>query len=317
MTTASARGAVQWVNRNIVNVAATRAQYRLYVIGDATLWQQNRHLKTVKEILDTFALKEIESIKENQDLTPEEKREAYKAAAENLPSGSSFAQKISDDDGLDEDYLTDTSGLTNGLMAYKFTNQALTKEQLGEFGFGSEEEFQSFDQSVKKNLELGIKLFYFLKPIFEENDSFDASCCGILFCKALETHMNHCFMDHLKQVLPKFRIRGKNQKEVALEDVNDKTLMLGALKFIITNNKKTLAKVMDSQGLKKYNLNWWNKFTNKFERCIKYRNTCCHEGAFKWSDLDKLIKNMFKTSSEPPQLEGVIFEGEVGKKLIK
>ena len=32
---------------------------------------------------------------------------------------------------------------SNGLMAYKFTNQALTKEQLGEFGFGSEEEFQS------------------------------------------------------------------------------------------------------------------------------------------------------------------------------
>ena len=126
--------------------------------------------------------------------------------------------------------------------------------------------------------------------------------------------MNHCFMDHLKQVLPKFRIRGK--KKVALEDVMTNT-DARCFKVYYNNNKKTLAKVMDSQGLKKYNLNWWNKFTNKFERCIKYRNTCCHEGAFKWSDLDKLIKNMFKTSSEPPQLEGVIFEGEVGKKLIK
>ena len=31
-------GAVNWVNKNIVNVAATRAKFRFYVIGDKTVW---------------------------------------------------------------------------------------------------------------------------------------------------------------------------------------------------------------------------------------------------------------------------------------
>lgn len=49
-----ASGAVKWVNSNIVNVAATRAKYRLYIIGDksANVWQKNKHLKTAMEILD-------------------------------------------------------------------------------------------------------------------------------------------------------------------------------------------------------------------------------------------------------------------------
>ena len=32
-----AAGAVRWVNSNIVNVAVTRAKYRLYVIGDSSM----------------------------------------------------------------------------------------------------------------------------------------------------------------------------------------------------------------------------------------------------------------------------------------
>lgn len=34
----NAAGAVNWVNKNIVNVAATRAKYRFYPIGDRTVW---------------------------------------------------------------------------------------------------------------------------------------------------------------------------------------------------------------------------------------------------------------------------------------
>lgn len=31
-------GAVNWVNNNIVNVAATRAKFRFYMIGDKSVW---------------------------------------------------------------------------------------------------------------------------------------------------------------------------------------------------------------------------------------------------------------------------------------
>lgn len=45
---ATAKGAVNWVNDNIVNVAVTRAKYRLYVIGDETLWRQNQSVALIQ-----------------------------------------------------------------------------------------------------------------------------------------------------------------------------------------------------------------------------------------------------------------------------
>lgn len=53
-----ARGAVNWVNKNIVNVAATRAKFRLYVIGDEDAWKASTCVSWAKDIIDTFAVKE-------------------------------------------------------------------------------------------------------------------------------------------------------------------------------------------------------------------------------------------------------------------
>lgn len=50
-----AEGAIKWVNENIVNVAVTRARYRLYVVGDDVAWGKseifNQVLQNIK--LDT------------------------------------------------------------------------------------------------------------------------------------------------------------------------------------------------------------------------------------------------------------------------
>lgn len=43
----TAKGAVRWVNTNIVNVAVTRAKYRLCVVGDYTVWKQSRLFRVV------------------------------------------------------------------------------------------------------------------------------------------------------------------------------------------------------------------------------------------------------------------------------
>jgi len=53
-----ANGAVQWVKPNIVNVATTRAKYRLYIIGDYEVWKKSEIFKITKNILDTYNLKE-------------------------------------------------------------------------------------------------------------------------------------------------------------------------------------------------------------------------------------------------------------------
>ena len=65
-------GAVRWVNSNIVNVAVTRAKYRLYVIGDIRAWEANRYIREMKAVMDTFALKEIAALQESH-LDPEKR----------------------------------------------------------------------------------------------------------------------------------------------------------------------------------------------------------------------------------------------------
>ncbi len=41
-----------FVNSNIVNVAATRAKYRFYVVGDIKVWCNNEYINTAKSIID-------------------------------------------------------------------------------------------------------------------------------------------------------------------------------------------------------------------------------------------------------------------------
>lgn len=62
------KGAVDWVNSNIVNVAATRAKYRLYVVGDHSLWKQNPNLKLAQSKLDLYKENENFDFKSNKSL---------------------------------------------------------------------------------------------------------------------------------------------------------------------------------------------------------------------------------------------------------
>ena len=40
------------MNSNIVNVAATRAKYRLYIIGDKEVWKNNKYVNKAREIIE-------------------------------------------------------------------------------------------------------------------------------------------------------------------------------------------------------------------------------------------------------------------------
>ncbi len=53
-TSEDAKSAIRWVNNNIVNVAATRAKYRLYVIGDIEAWKRSKCVSRAKKILDSY-----------------------------------------------------------------------------------------------------------------------------------------------------------------------------------------------------------------------------------------------------------------------
>lgn len=49
-----AKGAINWVNNNIVNVAVTRAKYRLYVIGDEEAWKKSACISLARKYLKKF-----------------------------------------------------------------------------------------------------------------------------------------------------------------------------------------------------------------------------------------------------------------------
>ncbi len=53
-TSEAAKPAIMWVNTNIVNVAATRAKYRFYVIGDIEAWKNSKCVNRAKKILDSY-----------------------------------------------------------------------------------------------------------------------------------------------------------------------------------------------------------------------------------------------------------------------
>lgn len=47
----NALGAVKWVKSNIVNVAVTRAKYRIYVVGDYSVWNKSKYVRILNEHL--------------------------------------------------------------------------------------------------------------------------------------------------------------------------------------------------------------------------------------------------------------------------
>lgn len=60
-TSNDSKGAITWVNTNIVNVAVTRAKYRLYIIGDIAAWKYSLCVSTAKEGMDKSAKTHIKS----------------------------------------------------------------------------------------------------------------------------------------------------------------------------------------------------------------------------------------------------------------
>ena len=320
-TSEGAGGAVRWVNHNIVNVAATRAKFRLYMIGDEEAWKASPCVHTAKEIIDTFAIKEIKSILE-QGLPMEEQKSALIKASAALPSVTAFSAVAREDENGGTDYSVDTSGLILGLNE-EFLKTELSAEQLGKFGFHAMRDLEHLSERVKENLVLGMKLFFLLEPVYRVNRKLDASCCAVLFCKAMELRMKECFVKSLQELFPKFKVRGmgKGRERVELKSAGNDELTLGAFYTILKANKAELGRRMKETGNAAYDEAWWNAFGDKLKDCTNRRNLCCHCGLFSWKDQSFLLFDMFKKDTEKegrsPQIGGILFESEVGKRLVQ
>lgn len=316
-TSSNSQGAVEWVNNNIVNVAVTRAKFRLYVIGDEKVWQKSSCVKKAKMILDTYAIRKIKTILEER-LPEEEQAKALISASASLPSITSFPVNTVEDEDGSIDFSVDTSSLLQGLDP-GFISEELTKEQLGKFGFRSMEDVKELPLEVQENLLWGMKLFYLLSPVYKVNSQLDASCCAILFCKALELRMKECFEESLKAVFPEEKIRGqgKGRGSVALQNVKSDELTLGAFQTILYAKRTELGRRMAQKGKAEYGYEWWDAFVTRLRECTNRRNRCCHSGLFSWKEQSYLLAEMFKQNRSDSQvrMEGILFESKIGKRL--
>lgn len=302
-----AAGAVRWVNANIVNVAATRAKYRLYVIGDEAVWCNSEVVNRAKNIINTFAIRQIKTIME-QDMPEDDKRKALAEASESLPPATSFHTDISESESGECEYSVNTEGVLSALKS-EFMEEELTEEQIHAFGFESVQSLKNLAQRIQENLQVGIRLYFLLKSVYDANQNLDASCCSILFCKAIELQMKECFGKSLKRMFPKYKVAGKGN----LEKVDIDKLTLGNFMHIIDKGSDKLADKMKEKGEQRYNVQWWKQYKEKLKKCTGERNKCCHSGLFTWEDQKMLIHEIFQ--EETPVMKGLLFEAEVGKRI--
>ena len=257
-----ASNAVRFVNANIVNVAASRAKYRLYIIGDYNVWKGNDYIKAAKRELDVAW---VSHWKKSQEYKGEEARQELNRAIALLPQGASIPTLSNDgDDSASQsgqevsEFAWDTTSYLNNVRdalgkACSFRN-LLSNDDCKAFGFETLVDLElafaccASDEGnlVLDNLEQGI---FFYKLLDGASERFDRSSGLIMFCRAAELYLRELLLPRLQEIAP-HESSGKrnNQGHVIELGKLDKRqagkFMLGAYKPIVekTKVKNDLAK---------------------------------------------------------------------------
>lgn len=323
-TSKEAAGAIRWVSANIVNVAVTRAKYRLYVIGDETAWRESAYVRQAKSILDLYAIKELSRIDNGgQGESEEKKRERAVEFSRQLPTAEFVPiEESEEDESGTKNFEFDSEGFLGELKNGELGLSEITEEQLKGYGF-TRESFQALNPRIRENIEWGIKLYSMFKKLRQmyEIEEIDASCCAILFCKALELQIKECFYEGFKKQFPDLRIRQTGgHKMIPFSQAKKKDTTIGTYWFVLRDdaNKQHLATCMEALQKTRYNIAWWNQYDTELEECGKLRNSCCHCDKFRWKQMNRLLVLMFLGTGklETAGVHGIIRESEVGKQLV-
>lgn len=306
-----------FVNSNIVNVAATRAKYRLYIIGNIKVWKNNQYVKEAKDIMDTLPIENISRMECWEE--SEEKKAALLDQASQLPLATSFVSEIGTKEEGEPQYEIESDDFAFSINEAGFLSKDLSDEQYQEFGFESKEKFNELPVDVKKNLLIGMKLYFLLRPIYAISDDLDASCCGILFCKVMELYLRINFAEGLKVRFPDYSIKNSSNHIIQLQNASDRDFMIGTVQYILKHKANEISDYLMHKGGSEYSVPWWNSFNAKLKLFANKRNKCCHPHWFKWDDMRQLLEYEFKDDGgdvdRNPKIGGVFYESEIGRKL--
>lgn len=273
--------AVQWVNANIVNVAATRAKYRLYVIGDYTVWQHSALFQKVKGILDSYALRALQKAADKPNTLQNEKQIEH--LLQEVPGSDSLTIDGELDDSLVAPLFHELDVL--------WQNSSLTPAQLASFGL-SASDMKSLSPMIQQRLTSSILLHELFTTMRERYDleDMDASCAGILFCKTMESMLKELLLGKLKILFPDEQIN-----KTKLRDIKDHKVTTGTFTHLL--NKQELRSRLASHKAFLFKQvcddQWWKAYAEELEKFRKLRNICCHSEPLSWQQEKDLIQILF------------------------
>ncbi len=282
-----ALGAVKWVNSHIVNVAASRAKRRLYIIGDENVWKQNEHVKVAFTIISTLWVEHYKRWMKEPD-TERGKAELELAAAL-FPQLDEMANQAegSDETGRDE-YIVDVAAANiNSEETGPVIDGVLDESVYRKFGFENEEEFENefaitfkrcdadFDSALKAmlvTLQWGMFQYIVAENFTDDSDmraGVVRSACGAIFSKAFETYLQNIVLPLLKRRKPVCR------------DVEGDTPTIGKYKRPLKEAKEEFAGFCRDEESSfgnacSYTSEWWERLGTNMGKIAKLRNACSH-----------------------------------------
>lgn len=322
----SASGAVGWVNPNIVNVAASRAKQRLYVIADCNVWKSNPYVSTMKRILDTAWIDLWNDSQSNGGKGVEVVRSAI-PRLESLPACDLASTETGitsprDADAAQDgaptadmaDVKFDTSAFLENARP-RITQLALSGSVCKRFGFEDEHALDAafaacgdIDDPSSNPILANIKMGMLLYDVFdiehrdEAGDREDWSFCAIMFCRAAELLLQRNLLPSLKAIEPEMKVAGNRklidrtelslgQYHHALCDKGAKTTCGMAAGYRCGGNSGTAATAIN--GTTPQDPAWWDSFGKNLDGLAKARNEFCHAGRSATPDIKKLLARLF------------------------
>ncbi len=284
-------GAVKWVNSNIVNVAASRAKQRFYIIGAINVWTANKYVLQARNCLNLETFKKMMEVQNDAELSDLEKNERLRTLLNELPS---MKQELNNKFSGNDDFDEEQNAFYENMIQLLIPETIITKDVLGKFGFSNIKDLDRFSEKTRLFLKNGLLIYSLLLIVFKQISKvstveLDTSCCAIEFAKALESQAKETFISPIKEVLPDWEMKN-GRKPLYAKDALDKDFTLGAIRTILEKNIKVQNPGDNFFGKSK---EYKKQFIDCLKECTNIRNETAHSEPFTKDDFEKLRKYGF------------------------